>query len=264
MRECRPEARTIIACGMLAFTIALMFAHWKSQSERSSTVSVAGAEPLRAWSDGTPSKASIAHKDSATHAVEATPAVPPLDAVAAVLPSVQPSQAGLGSENAPPPDLGPEFIPEFLQTTIRRYDGGMQSRGMLNRGVKSQLEYWSERKNELDQESPDQWSRDMEARLREFFESLPQATSIRADIACRPSQCLLRIVDMPSASEEGGYRIGAMTLDPGSQGIRGIMWRLVSQPWFKVNLIPGNNQMYYGDSRCQFSLIRFTRVRKQE
>jgi hypothetical protein len=251
---------------VIVFAIASIFAYVNLPSKRHSNDSVPGtAAPgsLRAWSGTAKSNPSTARDDTEVATVEATPDPPPGPA-AAGLQSVQPDEAEIDRAIQSPPDLGPEFIPESLQATIARFDEGLQQTSMQGRVPKSQLQYWSDRKTELDRATPDQWSSEMEARLGEFFESLPEAPAMRVEIACRPSQCLLRIIDTLPTSESLSYLVGAMSFNPGHANIRGILWRLVSQPWFKGNLVPGSNQMSIGvDSSYNFSLLRFARRRQQ-
>lgn len=110
----------------------------------------------------------------------------------------------------------------------------------------------------------------MEDRLRQYFASHPEAPRMRVDATCRPSQCLLRIVDTnivriadrPDTGARGyagttSYNAGQLGLRPDGKGVGGIMWELTQQSWFTANFqieLEPNVHMGFGD--YEFGLVR--------
>jgi hypothetical protein len=245
----------LVALAMVAFAIATAILYWKSQHGRTLTTS------------------QIEMQQERRSAVQAyRRASPDLDATTAyesqaVSPDPQNDQVNYRSKMISPPDLGSDFIPESVLDFLRGIDLSLQLKKRPGVEDYSRVEYWTKRKSETDEEAPDQWSQDMEARLLQFFKSHREATRVDVNVICRPSQCILRIVDTIVISQDPKSR-GYFYVDagigyrPDGVGIGGVLWSLREQLWFKQNLrVDSDRHVNQGFGDYEFWLVRLQPVK---
>ena len=80
------------------------------------------------------------------------------------------------------------------------------------------------------QSSSDEWSSEMEARLRSFFESQPETNTARVGVSCRSTQCKILVVTLYRDGDTQGRR--PLTAD--------FSVRIMREPWYRENFVrPG-------------------------